>query len=387
MSEVAPIVSLAAVAWDFPLVGRTRMLCEAWNRAERSIAFVEPPYVRTAAARLRHGGRLVSDVGERTHIVRPWPALPRRLWNRIGRRGVEKSLQHVGREVRRGLERFGRLEEMTALVVSPVWAAALRELPFRRVLYDCIDLLRVQVPRPALGPMFEEWERELLARADKAIATARSLADGLLAMRPDLPIRLIRNGVDFERFAATADTAPPADLPTAARPIVGYVGVLESGGAYEWIDWDLVERTIVALPEFDFVFVGPYPAGGRAAELAKHANVRLLGGKPHTDVPRYIARFDVCWVPFAENDVVRACNPVKIYEYFALGKPVISTPVADLAQLGGLATVVRGAGAAVGAIRAAIGTDDPRARDARRAIAKENSWAARAAEIEKFASG
>src|SRR3990172_7342213 len=129
------IVSLSAVTWDFPLVGRTRMLTEAWRRSHQPTTFVQVPSFRSAIERLqRRPGRSGGP-----DILRPWPTYPYWCWGRLASSRLVNAIHRSGRELRRQLERYLRLEESVALVVSPIWTRWLDRLPFRAVVYDCID--------------------------------------------------------------------------------------------------------------------------------------------------------------------------------------------------------------------------------------------------------
>lgn len=369
------VVSLAAVTWDFPLVGRTRMLTEAWLRRGQTTVFVQIPSYRTALERMLSPLR----PGTEAPVVRPWPTWPSRWWRRLGEAGLEGAIRRRARALRRQLDRRLAWEQAVALVVTPVWIPWLDELPFRRVIYDCIDELAVHVRRPELATLYRAWEDRLVQRADGAVVTAQRLGDELRARRPDLPIGLIRNGVDVERFQSLAASTPrPTDVPATERPIVGFIGAM-----YEWIDWALIRETVGRLPEFDFVFVGPHDGRSDVTAIASLPNVRLLGPRPYARVPAYVDTFAVCWVPFKQNDVGTAANPVKIYEYLALGKPVVSTPVADMAAYGNALDAARTPVEMAERLRAAVVTP-PAARAARIDFARQNTWDARAQEYLDF---
>lgn len=369
------VASLAAVTWDFRLVGRTRMLTEAWVRLGHPTVFVQVPSLRTAVERLLVPLR----AREAAPVVRPWPGYPARWWHALGPERLTRALRRRAVALRRQLERRLDWRQAVALVVSPVWTPWLTELPFHHVVYDCIDELAVQVPRPELSALYRAWEDELVARAAGAVVTAAGLGAGLRARRPDLPLALIRNGVDVQRFAHLAAQTPrPADVPARGRPVIGFVGAL-----YEWIDWELMRATAAALADCDFVLVGPIDGRGDVSRVADLPNVRLLGPQPYSRVPAYVQAFDVCWVPFKQDAIGRAANPVKIYEYLALGKPVVTTPVADTESFGDLVYVAQDVAEMVAHLRAAQSDADARAA-ARIAFAQQNSWDVRAREYLDF---
>lgn len=368
------MVSLSAVTWGFPLVGRTRMLTEAWLAAGVPTTFVQAPSYRTAAERLlgRH-----DDPGI---VVRPWPAWPSMVWMRLSGKRLHDSIRSRARALRRQLDRRIDWSSAVAMVVSPVWAPWLDELPFARVVYDCIDDLGVHVPRPGLDSLYRRWESDLIARANAAAVTARALGQGLLARRPGLPVRVIRNGVDVDSFLRRAALPRPDDLPRG-RPIVGFVGAL-----YSWMNWGLVERAARALPHADFVLVGPWDAGAPIDRLRRIPNLHLPGQRAYRDVPRYIAAFDACWVPFDASRVSMLANPVKIYEYLALGKPVVTTPVADVESFDGLVGVARDDSDMIRLLALAL-AEPPAAgaRIARERFARDNAWVVRGEEYVQFA--
>ncbi|HAK95370.1 MAG TPA: hypothetical protein DCM87_10290 [Planctomycetes bacterium] len=371
-------VSLAAVPWRFALAGRTRALTEAWAASGVPAAFVQVPSLRTGIERLIAGA---CRRGPGVAVLRPWPVCPSRWWARMRPAHLLRLTRNRARELRRRLDACGAWDGAVAIVVSPVWAEWLAALPFRRVIYDCIDDPSVHVPCPRLAGLFAAWEQALIARADGAVVTAETLASSIRARRPDLPIAVIRNGVDPDFFRAHAARSPrPADMPPPSRRIVGFVGAL-----YEWIDWDLIEYAARALPELEFVFVGPDDGRGQARRFASARNVRFLGRRAHDRVPAYVQAFDVCWVPFRGDRVGLAANPVKIYEYLALGKPVVSTPVADVDSFGAHIRVGLTPAEVVEHIRVALEETQAPA-EARRSFARAGSWRARAQAYAEFAA-
>jgi hypothetical protein len=58
-----------------------------------------------------------------------------------------------------------------------------------------------------------------------------------------------------------------------------------------------------------------------------------LGLKPHSDLPAYLAHFDVCIIPFEASELIQATSPLKVFEYLAMGKPVVATLMRELEGL------------------------------------------------------
>lgn len=87
------LVSFSAVTWNFPLIGRTRMLTEAWQRLGIPTTFVQAPFLRSAIERLLPFRRPPEPV----RVVRPWPTWPRRLWPRLGEPRLRGSIKRRAR--------------------------------------------------------------------------------------------------------------------------------------------------------------------------------------------------------------------------------------------------------------------------------------------------
>jgi hypothetical protein len=172
-------------------------------------------------------------------------------------------------------------------------------------------------------------ERDLLAHCDAAFAISQALAEDFREIT-DRPVFVQPNGISETFLAAFDGPLPaPADLPPGGPPIVGCVGQISR--AY---DWDLLDQMVRTCPDLLFVFVGPlFPEGPEIQSqidgVFARPNVRWLGPRPHADLPRYINRFDVCFNPLR----VEPCNDrrslLRLYDYLASDRPVVSTAVAS----------------------------------------------------------
>jgi glycosyltransferase involved in cell wall biosynthesis len=212
-------------------------------------------------------------------------------------------------------------------------------------------------------------QERLIAAADLVVYTARPLEDEVRNAGARRSLYL-PNGVDYEHFAQPR-LEVPMDLASIPRPIAMYVGAIA-----EWFDFDTLDRMTAALPEVSFVVIGP---DDRArASLQPRPNLHLLGTRPYDALPAYLQHADVGLIPFdarGHRELVDSIHPLKLYEYLASGLPVVASDWSELRSLGSPASLCGSADDHIGAVRAALATDQD--RPALRAFARGADWSRR----------
>ncbi|MEU0548420.1 glycosyltransferase [Micromonospora sp. NPDC005979] len=261
-------------------------------------------------------------------------------------------------------------EDLAAPVAARLDASA--------VVYDATDL-DWTFTRP--------WNRRHLRRA---LHSAVGAADLVLASSSALPERMpaidpapvvLANGCDPEHFSPDGPVAPW--LAGLRRPLIGYSGAVDTRA----FDARLVAEVARAHPEWTFLLIGPSTRAGRAP-LAHLSNVHLLNPVGFAEVPNILRACDVTIIPYRVGSLVDYVHPKKCYEYLALGKPVVATPLpalhalADVIALAGDAT---GFAAAVGDALDGAGVLEQAAR--RRAVAVRNTWAVRGVRLRSLLAG
>ncbi|MFC6018115.1 glycosyltransferase [Plantactinospora solaniradicis] len=247
-------------------------------------------------------------------------------------------------------------------------ATTARHLGGEAVIYDGADLDWTFTRR---------WSRWYLRRgmrravgaADLVLASSPALVQRLPdARRPPVPLP---NGCDPDQFSPSGPVAEWADqLP---RPVLGYVGAVDTRA----FDAELVAAVARLRPDWTFLIVGPSTPAGRAP-LARLANVRLREPVEFAQVPAILRACDVCLIPYRVGGLIDYVQPKKCYEYLALGKPVVATPLPALERLDGLIQLAAGPTAFVRAVEQALRSSRcPDASARRRAAALRNSWSVR----------
>jgi glycosyltransferase involved in cell wall biosynthesis len=192
-----------------------------------------------------------------------------------------------------------------------------------------------------------EQIRHLKRRADLAVyAAGHLMREEASEVRKQL---LVTHGVDLERFVAAGRSgAPaPADMAHVARPRVGFIGGID----HHTFDPELFLGVARAMTDTHFVMVG---GSSLPEDWCTLPNVTFLGRKPYDEVAHYMAAMDALIMPWNRSPWIEACNPIKLKEYLAVGRPVVST---DFPALDGVRDLVRTANDVdgfVAALRAAL---------------------------------
>ncbi len=206
---------------------------------------------------------------------------------------------------------------------NPLDARFIGKFNERVSVYDVIDDWIIHPDYKNFWHEYERSYRVISEKADVVFAPSESLKEKFLNLRRNKNVFLVPNGVEWELFEESSGI--PDDLENLPKPILGYVGALQ-----ERVDRELVERICQAFPKASLVMIGPVLAPKYFFSLKRFKNLYFLGEKNHLEIPKYIKNFDVCLLPHKVNEFTISMDPVKIYEYLAAGKPVVSTPIMSL---------------------------------------------------------
>jgi glycosyltransferase involved in cell wall biosynthesis len=315
-------------------------------------------------------------LGEGLELRRVW----RKLRTGIGLRTVEPGLHVLQPVPIPPGGRVGRYLQRAVLVAQIRWAR--RKLGLRGPLLSWFSL---PVAAPLLGrfgergsilyyqdrydafshvdaPYLRACLEELARGCDIAVVSAGELGADLRSLGAEPA--LVPHGVDVERFAGAPSM--PMDLEALPRPLVGYVGLID-----DYLDLELLVRLAHRLQEGTVVLVG---AANTDVSMLRHDRIELLGVRPYESIPAYISSFDCCLIPFKVNRLTEAVNPIKLREYLAAGRPVVSTPLPEVSPYGDVVTIA-GREDFVDAVVDVLGSGDPNsACQARRLRVAGESW-------------
>jgi teichuronic acid biosynthesis glycosyltransferase TuaH len=196
------------------------------------------------------------------------------------------------------------------------------------VIYDHYDDLAVSGARP-------EDHQGLLQSASLVLVTNERLLNRAQEDRSDA--LLVPNGVDYDYIQQChpkSDQDTPEDwkpIEAKGKPMVGYSGALAS-----WVDYDLLRSLAIKRKEWEFVLIGvDYDGSLPQSGILNLPNIHWLGMKKYSDLFRYVWRFDVGIIPFKLIPITLSTSPIKLFEYMACGKPVVTTALPDCKIISG----------------------------------------------------
>lgn len=377
-----PILSLSCDLWTDVWHSRQHLLSRI-SRDNPVLYATDPFHVRDALGDLRRKERRptgLAQVTETLHTYVPPRWLPYNYRMPWLNRATEKMRT---RQVREALGRLG-MERPVVYMWHPSFADMLGQFDERLVVYHCYD---EYYDFPGISDAdrreIQRQEAAILARADIVFAASTSIYENKL--RHNANTHLMRNGVNYPLFATAQDPATPvpADVADIRRPVIGCVTRIVD----DYFDLHLIRQVFERRPDWSLVVVGPEdtraPDKRRELEaLRRLPNVHLLGRRPQDSVPGYLKAFDVCLIAYPMIDVVlHTESPLKMMEYLAAGKPIVSPRLPLLSYLGPVINFAGEVGEWVEAIEKALRENSAEMVERRQAIAEESSWDRKAAFI------
>jgi hypothetical protein len=218
-------------------------------------------------------------------------------------------------------------ERILAWLYTPMALALAEALAPDAIAYDCMDELSLFHGAP---PQLASREAALLECADVMFTGGPSLFRAKQTRHPN--VHCFPSSVDAAHFRAArvadgeATVSEPSDQAELAHPRLGFFGVID-----ERLDLKLLDFLAVSRHEWQIVLVGPVVKIDPGS-LPQRSNLHYFGQRSYEELPRYLAGWDVCLLPFARNDATRFVSPTKTLEYMAAERPIVSTPITDVAE-------------------------------------------------------
>lgn len=197
-----------------------------------------------------------------------------------------------------------------------------------KIIYEYIDEINPILSGTKELPINikEKYEYMLTDKENVfVVVTADKLKEDIEEKRGSEKLVFACNGVDYEHYQ-NIDKVFEFDKEFSTildekKPIIGYYGAFAS-----WFDYDMIKYLAEKRPQYNIVLIGTkYDDTMEKSKIEELNNVYFLGTKDYKILKNYASKFDVCTVPFLINDITKATSPLKIFEYMALEKPIVTT--------------------------------------------------------------
>lgn len=289
------------------------------------------------------------------------------------------------RSVLRTAKKLGFSADTSVLWVYDTEAAQyLSQFPFATVVYDCVDNHAVQAGVNRNPERVHQEERRILKRANLVTVTSKRLLK--MKRKHTNNIHLVLNAGDVELFqkpiSQDSKTSAKHALSAIPHPILGSVGALDS---YKY-DFDLLLACASEHSDWHFVFVGSPLVDQKTRalkKLTKLHNVHMIGSIPREDVPAYVEYFDLCLIPYKNNEYNEASFPLKFWEFMATGKPIVASGVPELQEYTSMIAYAQSQQEFSEKIENFL-VDGARKDPSRAELASHHGWDNRAAELKKL---
>lgn len=322
---------------------------------------------------------------ENLYIYTPPPRLPLRnhfaFFSRLHQKLLLNSIRKIS----------NKLKLQNSIVWSFLHSSnhLVGKLNEKMFIYHCVDDWPRLLPLASMGwsQQIIKDELDLAQKSTLCFCTAAILKEKLDAVNNN--VFYIPNAVETGLFSKARDkeTRFPLDIALLNSPVIGFIGSLE-----KWVDADLLFDIFQEKKNWTFLSVGVAGKTEKTKKLNSLSNVHLLGLKPKEALPGYLKKIDVALIPFQIDELGKSISPLKLFEYFAAGKPVVAADLPEIARFSKYLWLAKSKNDYIVGIEEALKKkDDPDYIKELGALARKHSWPERIREynqaIEKTVEG
>jgi len=377
------ILCFSSTDWDGLWGSRQQVMLRFARRGYR-VLFIEqlaglehllryPELRRRKRRRWREG---LQPVEENLWLLSAPPMLPGRYYSTAINR-INASLTAYW--VKKTLEELG-FQRPVLWLYKPEHGALIGKFNEVLSVYHCID----EWPAGTAGR-----KRRIIAMLDRGLAKKAGLVFANSPPSYELKMNLNENthrlpsGVDAGLFIREATQPEHTAISKLPKPRIGYVGTIN-----ERLDYDFLEYLAQQRPDCSLVFVGdtyPWPPDApQIQSLQSYKNIHFLGHYSYEELPTLIKGLDCCLIPYVNDERGRYRSPLKLYEYLAAGKPIVSTENPEVSEFSPHVQIAATPEEFVELIDKALADDNPELQEGRRQLARENSWDQRVDRMEQI---
>lgn len=212
--------------------------------------------------------------------------------------------------------------------------------------------------------VIQEMEEELIDKADIIIAPSNRLLGNKKGY-------ILTHGVDLEHFSQKIVNPKLSGIP---KPIIGFYGLLD-----ERIDENLLLYVALQRPLWSILLVGK-----RVVPFKRTKNIYFFNEVDYQELPTYIAGFNVCILPYRVSECTISISPLKLKEYLASGKPVVSVDIPGINDFRNAIYVAKDKQEFLNLVEQALKLDTEEMANWRRNLVMNESWEIKAEQMLKY---
>jgi len=199
------------------------------------------------------------------------------------------------------------------------WYPLVQRLKYRHLVYDKMDDNALIARCKLRANQLVKSDKKLLHKADCIFATSKYLFEDALNINRNtfrIPNAVNSNFADF--YVTNKEGTK--------KKVFGYIGMID-----DWFDIDAILTIARASESHEVILVGP-----SNIPKIEHEQIKYVGRVPKEKLSELIKCFNVCLYPFKNNQLTKTINPVKIYEYLAMNKPILAIKSLEITTFGDL---------------------------------------------------
>ncbi len=302
--QISNVICFSHLRWDF-VFQRPQHLLTRWAKDVRVYYFEEPVFGDYDTISLRE------NIDGNVTVLTP------HIKGGMSEQEINKYIEILLLK----FIKIYKISDYIAWYYTPMAINFTRNLKPTLVIYDCMDELS---GFKGAHPELTKNEKALMNMSDVVFTGGHHLFEHKKHLHDN--IFPFPSSIDQEHFESGTGVSDPHDQKDIPHPRAGFFGVID-----ERLDIDLMDKLAQEMPDFHFIMIGPVVKIDPST-LPRHSNIHYLGQKKYSELPAYLANWDVAILPFAKNDSTKFISPTKTPEYLAAGKPVVSTSIHDVVK-------------------------------------------------------
>ncbi|MFH5977195.1 glycosyltransferase [Clostridium perfringens] len=196
-----------------------------------------------------------------------------------------------------------------------------------KIIYEYIDELSDEISGHLPDFVYDRHKNIIEDKSNIAVGSADKLIEEIEEIRGKENVAMITNGVQYDHWQYRSDEVPEKlkDIVSKGNPIIGYFGALA-----KWFDYELLKKVAKERPNYEIVLIGfLYDNSFKDSKIDELENVHYLGIVDYKELNQYSQYFTISTIPFLLNDITESTSPVKLFEYMAIGHPIVTTDMRE----------------------------------------------------------